>query len=231
MTNESIDFDKVKEKMRLVNEVKEIAALIFHRYFKKGYVPFQWPVSLMFHGAYTDYLSDLVFFKEKLRLLIAEIDSNIRKGLVLNYKQEHIPRILFVGGPGLDPVLAQTIQKQGGCLLYIDIFPNSLRHQLIDLSGDFILKYGQYMLGKANFVKGIEDSMRFWLKQASMLDVEGIVFCETWACRFIAPGYRYFKDRVRDELGIPVVNVAFNDLGENAGQITTRIEALMEMLR
>ncbi|NVM27829.1 MAG: 2-hydroxyacyl-CoA dehydratase [Candidatus Helarchaeota archaeon] len=231
LTNESIDYEKVKEKMRLVNDVKKMAALILNRYFKKGYVPLHWPASVLLHGAFVDYLSDIKFFHEKLRLLIAEIEANIKSGTIRNYKKEDIPRILFVGSPGFDPVLAQAIDNQGGSLLYIDIFPNKLRYELIDLSGDFILKYAYYLLGRTNFTKGIENSIDFWIRQASLLHVDGIVFNDVWGCRFVAPSFRLFKDRVQEELEIPVVGVGFHEMGENVGQISTRIEAFMELVK
>lgn len=231
MTGESIDFKKVKQKMKLVNDIKRICALILNRYFKKGYVPLHWPASMLLHGAYVDYLSDIEFFHEKLRLLIAEIEAKIKKGKIRNYKKENIPRILFVGSPGFDPILAQTIENQGGTLLHLDIFPNELRHQLIDLTGDFILKYAYYMLGKTNFKKGIEDSLNFWVRQAKLLDIDGILFNEVWGCRFLAPSFRLFRDKVREELGIPVVKMNFHDFSENIGQISTRIEAFMELLK
>jgi len=231
LTGESIDFNKVKENMKLVNDVKKIAELILNRYYKKGYVPIHWPASALLHGAFVDYLSDIKFFHEKLRLLIAEIEANIKKGIIRNYKQENIPRILFVGSPGFDPVVAQIIGNQGGTLLYLDIFPNELRNQLIDLSGDFILKYADYLLGKTNFRRGIEDSLDFWLLQAKLLDIDGIVFNDVWGCRFVAPSFKLFKDQVRQELGIPVIRVNFHEFSENLGQMTTRIEAFMELIK
>jgi len=231
MTNESIDFKKVKEKMKLVNDIKKITALILNRYYKKGYVPLHWPASVLIHGAYVDYLSDLNFFHEKFRLLVTEIEANIKNGMIRNYKQENIPRIMFVGSPGFDPVLAQIIDNQGGTLLHLDIFPNELRHQLIDLTGDFILKYAYYLLGKTNFKKGIEDSIEFWVKQARLIDIDGILFNEVWGCRFLGPCFRLFRDRVREELEIPVLRMNFHDFGENLGQISTRIEAFMELIK
>ena len=231
LTGESIDFKEVKEKMKLVNDVKRIAALILNRYYKKGYVPIHWPASAVLHGAFVDYLSDIKFFHEKLRLLIAEIETNIKKGIIRNYKQENIPRILFVGSPGFDPVVAQIIEKQGGTLLYLDIFPNKLRDQLIDLSGDFILNYANYLLGKTNFRRGIEDSLDFWMLQARLLDIDGIVFNDVWGCRFVAPSFKLFKDQVRKELEIPVIRINFHQFSENLGQMTTRIEAFMELVK
>ncbi|MFX1492969.1 MAG: 2-hydroxyacyl-CoA dehydratase [Promethearchaeota archaeon] len=231
ITGESMDFKKMKERMKLVNNIKKIAALLLNRYYRRGYVPLHWPASLLIHGAYVDYLSDLKFFHEKFRLLITEIEANIKKGMIRNYKQENIPRILFVGSPGFDPLLAQAIEKQGGTLLLLDIFPNELRHQLIDLTGDFILKYAYYLLGKTNFKKGIEDSIEFWVKQAKLIDAEGILFNEVWGCRFLAPCFRLFRDRVREELEIPVLRMNFHGFSENIGQINTRIEAFMEVIK
>jgi benzoyl-CoA reductase/2-hydroxyglutaryl-CoA dehydratase subunit BcrC/BadD/HgdB len=231
LINESIDFKEVKENMKLVNDVKKIYALILNRYYKRGYVPLHWPACMLLHGASVDYLSDIKFYHEKFRLLITEIETNIKKGIIRNYKQENIPRILFVGSPGFDPVVAQLIENQGGTLLYLDIFPNELRHQLIDLSGDFILNYANYLLGKTNFRRGIQDSLDFWLQQSRLLDIDGIVFSDVWGCRFVAPSFKLFRDQIRKELEIPILRINFHEFSENLGQMTTRIEAFMELVR
>ncbi len=230
LTGVGIDFAGVKARMKKVNELKAIAALIFHKYFKKGYVPFHWTASLLLHAAYTDYLSDLDFFHERMHRLLAIIDKKIRDGTFSNYEREGIPRVLVVGGPGFDPAVAQMFEKARVCFLYLDVFPNELQYELLDLSGDFIVKYAHYLLGKMNYKRGVEDLHDFWLEQARLLRVDGIVFTDVWGCRHIAPSFRLFKDRAHAELGIPVLQIHFKDLGEHLGQLTTRIEAFLDLI-
>lgn len=230
MTGEDIDFNYVKKRMKKVNDTKNIAALILKRYYQKGYVPLHWIASLLVHGAYVDFLSDIDFFHEKLRLLIAEIERGIKTDTIRNYKKEGIPRILIAGSPGFDPQLPPVIEKQGGCFLYCDIFQSLQRHHLIDLTGDFIDKYAHYLLVN-NVVRGTEDLIDMWIEKAKLLDADGIVFNEVWGCRFITPSFKLFKDRVREELEIPVVGVNFHNFGENIGQVSTRIEAFMELIQ
>ncbi|MHA1146256.1 MAG: 2-hydroxyacyl-CoA dehydratase, partial [Candidatus Helarchaeota archaeon] len=224
VTNENVDFNHAKKKMKLVNETRQMAALIFNKYYRKGYVPLHWVSSLLVHGAYTDSLSNIDFFHEKLRLLLTEIEQNMKKGTIRNYKKEGIPRILIAGSPGFDPALPQIIEKNGG-----DIFSNYDKSNMIALNGDFIEKYTDYLLLN-NFEKGTEDLMDFWIEKARLVKADGIVFNEVWGCRFITPSFKLLKDRARNELEIPVIGVNFHNFGENVGQISTRIEAFMELL-
>ncbi|NHI91580.1 MAG: 2-hydroxyacyl-CoA dehydratase [Candidatus Lokiarchaeota archaeon] len=230
MTNESIDFNYVKEKMKLVNETRKIAALIQNRYYNRGYVPLHAGGSTLISGAYTDYLSDINFFQEKMRLLVREIENNIKAGIIRNYKKEGIPRILIAGSPGFDPELPTIIKNNGGCLLYLDIFSNSKYYELIDLTGDFLEKYAKFLL-RVNFEKGTEDLVEYWIDKAKQIDADGVVFNEVWGCRFITPSFKLLKDRIRDELEIPVVGINFHNFGENLGQINTRIGAFMELIK
>ncbi len=69
------------------------------------------------------------------------------------------------------------------------------------------------------------------LDKAKQIDADGILFNEVWGCRFITPSFRLFRDKVRDELEIPVVGINLHNFGENIGQLDTRIGAFMELIK
>ncbi|MHA1784816.1 MAG: 2-hydroxyacyl-CoA dehydratase [Candidatus Helarchaeota archaeon] len=230
ITNESIDFKYVKDNMKLINDTRKIGAIIQNRYYNRGYVPLHATASAALHGAYVDFLSDIKFFHEKLRSMIVDFEKKIKEGMIRNYKKEGIPRVLITGSPGFDPALPSIVQRHGGCFLYLDIFANKKFYSLIDLSGDFIEKYARFLL-KINYRKGTEDLIDYWIDKARQTDVDGIIFNEVWGCRFITPSYKLFKDRVREELDIPIVSINFHNFGENLGQVSTRIGAFMELIR
>lgn len=231
LTGTPVDLARAKARLAKVNALKRLAAFIFRRYFQRGFVPFHWVASLLLHGAYTDYLGDVDFFHARVQRLVAVLDKRYKDGTLRNYRQEGIPRVLVVGGPGFDPVVPRAFEGRGACFLYLDVFPNELQYQTIDLSGDLVPAYARYLLGKMNFRRGIEDLHDFWLRQAALLDVEGIVFTNVWGCHHVAPSFRLFKDRAQAELGIPVLGTNFKDFGEHVGQLSTRVEAFLDLLR
>jgi len=230
MTNETIDVKKFKERLKLMNDVRKIGALIQTRYYNKGYVPLHAAGAALVSGAYVDFLCNINYFHERMRLMVHEFETNIKKGIMKNYKKEGIPRILIAGSPGFEPALPSILQKNGGCLLYLDIFANTKIYSLVNLTGDLIENYAKFLM-RINFKLGPEDLIDYWMDKAKQVDADGIIFNEVWGCRFITPSFKLFRDRVRDELEIPVVGVNLHNLGENLGQLDTRIGAFMELIR
>ena len=132
LTNAPINIEKFKERIKLMNDTRKIAALIQSRYFNKGYVPLHAAGTALVAGAYVDFLSDIEYFHEKMRLMINEFEGKLKKGKLRNYKKEGIPRILIAGSPGFDPALPSVLQNNGGCLMYLDIFANAKIYSLVD---------------------------------------------------------------------------------------------------
>ena len=230
MTNESIDLKKLKERIKLMNDTRKIAALIQSRYYNKGYVPLHAAGAALVAGAYVDFLSNINYFHEKMRLMVHEFETNIKNGKFINFKKEGIPRILIAGSPGFEPALPSILQKHGGSLLYLDAFANAKIYSLVGLKGDIVENYAKFLL-RINFKVGTEDLTDYWLDKAKQVDADGIIFNEVWGCRFITPSFRLFRDRARDELEIPVVGINLHNFGENLGQLDTRIGAFMELIR
>ncbi|MBD3230223.1 MAG: hypothetical protein GF329_18740, partial [Candidatus Lokiarchaeota archaeon] len=78
---------------------------------------------------------------------------------------------------------------------------------------------------------GIIDLIDLWLDLAKDIKADGILFSKSWGCRFTTPAFKILKDRALDELSIPVLGLDFYTPGENLGQVKTRVEAFIEMIK
>jgi benzoyl-CoA reductase/2-hydroxyglutaryl-CoA dehydratase subunit BcrC/BadD/HgdB len=217
--------------IRRIAEINnEIRAYIreLYQYYIRGYVPVHTASLLLIHGAYVDYLSDITFYRDKLRNLLKEIRKKHKN--LANYKKEGIFRVVIAGSPGFDPVLPSTFENAGAVLLYLDLFESCIRYPSIKTTGDMIDNYAQYLLD-VNIKDGIQDLIEIWMGAAKRIQADAILFSHVWGCRFTTPAYRKMKDLVLEELGIPIIPLDFYSPGENLGQVKTRIGAFIEMLK
>ncbi len=216
-------------KIAIINN--EIRSLIreLYTYYIKGYVPVHTAVLLLLHGCYVDFLSDATYFRNKLRNLVHEIRRKYRKNLP-NYQKEGIHRVVIAGSPGFDPILPKTFEHAGAVLLYLDLFESCLQHPSVKVSGDMVENYAAYLID-LNIKEGIQDLIALWIGAAKRIKADAILFSHVWGCRFVTPAFRKLKDLVNSELGIPIIPLDFYSPGENIGQIQTRIDAFIEMLK
>ena len=93
-----------------------------------------------------------------------------------------------------------------------------------------IENYAKYLL-YLNIQEGIQDLIDVWMGIAKRIQADAILFSHVWGCRFTTPAFRKMKDRVTEELEIPIIPLDFYSPGDNIGQIKTRIGAFIEMLK
>ena len=68
------------------------------------------------------------------------------------------------------------------------------------------------------------------LKFALENKIDAVVYNQLFGCHSLTASYPALKKKLIRE-GIPSTLVNFNKIGENTGQMKTRIEALMELLK
>ena len=227
LSGSSITDAGIRRIAEITNEIREYIRELY-QYYIRGYVPIHTASLLLIHGAYVDYLSDITFYRDKLRNLLKEIRKKHKD--LANYKKEGIFRVVIAGSPGFDPVLPSTFENAGAVLLYLDLFESCIRYPSIKTTGDMIDNYAQFLLD-VNIKDGIQDLIEIWMGAAKRIQADAILFSHVWGCRFTTPAYRKMKDLVLEELGIPIIPLDFYSPGENLGQVKTRIGAFIEMLK
>lgn len=78
-----------------------------------------------------------------------------------------------------------------------------------------------------------EDRGHWTAEQAKKSRADGVIFMYQWGCNYQTAVARMINDVVKDELGIPTVNIEIAELGrmEALEQSENRVEAFIEMLR
>ena len=229
-TNEKFNNEKLIEILKIQEDIRKYFALI-HKLYLKGYVPLHAAGLALLHGCYVDLLSDPIFCRNKLGELVNEIYYKYKNNDLYNYRNEGIPRIIIAGSPGFDPALPSIFEDAGAAFLYLDLFQaaNDSKSRLYN-NVDGIESYKKFLID-FNCKNGILDFIDLWLKLAKDIKADGILFSKSWGCRFTTPVFKILKDRSLSELNIPVLGLDFFTPGENLGQIQTRVEAFIEMLK
>ncbi|MHA1229854.1 MAG: 2-hydroxyacyl-CoA dehydratase family protein [Candidatus Helarchaeota archaeon] len=222
--------EKLIEILELQQKIRKYLALI-HRLFMKGYVPLHAAALTLIHGCYVDLLSDPLFCKNKIKQLTEEIYRKYKDNELYNYRKEGIPRVIIAGSPGFDPALPSIFENAGAAFLYLDLFQSAKESKFkINKNMDGTELYKKYLI-ETNFVNGIIDLIDLWLNLARDIKADGILFSKSWGCRFTTPAFKILKDRALSELSIPVLGLDFYSPGENLGQVKTRVEAFIEMIK
>ncbi|MHA1358889.1 MAG: 2-hydroxyacyl-CoA dehydratase [Candidatus Helarchaeota archaeon] len=227
LSGSTITDAKIRRMAQITNEVRDYIRELYN-YYISGYVPLHTAALLLIHAGYVDFLSDATFYRDRLHQLVMHFRRHSKK--ILNYRKEGVTRVVIAGSPGFDPILPSTFENNNAVLLYLDLFESCLRYPAINTTGDMIKNYANYLL-ETNIQEGIFDLLDLWMSIAKRIKADAILFSNVWGCRFTTPAYRKMKNLVQDELGIPILPLDFYTPGENIGQIQTRIEAFMELLR
>ncbi|MHA1268570.1 MAG: 2-hydroxyacyl-CoA dehydratase [Candidatus Helarchaeota archaeon] len=222
---------KDERLIKILEIKKEIYSYLkrIHKLYIKGYVPLHAAALTLIHGCYVDLLSDPNFCLNKIKLLTNEIYRNFKSNEYYNYVKEGIPRIIICGSPGFDPALPSIFESAGASFLYLDLF-QAAKDFNIKISKSGLKSFKEYLI-KSNFQNGISDLVDLWIRLAKNIKADGILFSKSWGCRFTTPIFKKFKEYVMSELSIPVLGLDFYFPGENLGQVKTRIDAFIEMIK
>ncbi len=227
LSGSTITDSRLRKVAIINNEIRSYLRELY-QYYIKGYVPIHTAGLFLISGSYVDFLSDPKYYRNSLRNLLNEIRRKHKN--LPNYHKENITRVVVAGSPGIDPSVPAIFEDNNAVLLYLDLFESCILNPSIKISGDMIENYAKYLL-YLNIQKGIQDLIDVWMSIAKRIQADAILFSHVWGCRFTTPAFRKMKDRVTEELEIPIIPLDFYSPGDNIGQIKTRIGAFIEMLK
>jgi len=167
-------------------------------------------------------------FNQKLEALLPELEKRERSDHLL-------PRLLMIGGACDSPDFIDFIESRGAHIV-ADGLCFGLRHYmgLIDEKAENPLEAiaDRYLtlLPCPAMIDGLEHSYEILKTIIEESKVQGIVSARLKFCDHFAGGRKLLADRLRQDQSIPVIELEREYNTTKSGQLSTRIQAFLELL-
>ncbi|HME52717.1 MAG TPA: 2-hydroxyacyl-CoA dehydratase family protein [Candidatus Lokiarchaeia archaeon] len=233
VTGNKFSEERLAEAITITNELKALYKEILFVISKNGVIPYN-PLTfsevqalLMF--SYVDFNSNLKAYRSNVKNLYAEMLRRVDQGL--GFDATGHAKILYMPMfTGLEQENLKMLARFDAEVIFADwevlgmLEPVSTTGNVVRNFIRHFLRLNQYFGPSSEL---LSNSM---IRVARELDVDGVLFQGTFACKNIGPVLKMFKEKARAS-GIPVVETSFNNVGENVEQNKTRLEAFMEMIK
>lgn len=179
----------------------------------------------MLHFGYTDHLSKgSRYFDQSLQSLLREFKRNLTTDL------SESPKLLLAPMfGGFEPDIMKITSNFGCRLLYADYFALGVLDP-IEETVDPIYNYSKHLMNISQHWHDNVSIIDNWIKLIKDLKLDGVIFNAVYGCKSFTPAFKLFKDRLL-ELEVPIIELSFHNMGENLGQLETRIGAFVEMIK
>lgn len=168
-------------------------------------------------------------FNEKLEILLPELDGRVSG-------KAGLPRLLIIGGACDSPEFIDFIESKGASVV-ADGLCFGLRHYqgIIDEhAADPLQAIADRYFSRVScpsVIDGFDQGYAILREIISELGVQGVVsarlkFCDHWsAARML------LKDAMQKDSGVPLLDIEREYFTTGSGQISTRVQAFLEMLK
>ncbi|MHA1796834.1 MAG: 2-hydroxyacyl-CoA dehydratase [Candidatus Helarchaeota archaeon] len=179
----------------------------------------------MVHFGFTDHVGN----SEKFLKLLMKVNQNLNKlskKESLEGKDSKIMLTPMFGG--FETQLMKIVSDLGGNLLFIDWEILGLLDEIKE-EGSVLENVANYLLNfSRNFINNTTLTKR-WIEIVQKYDLNGVVFNSVYGCKSLTPASRAMKESLQ-EIDVPMLDLSFQNLDENIGQIKTRVGAFIEIL-
>ncbi len=222
--------DKLKDAIKLVNR-ERIVMKKLHKLNNHKPAPLT-GMDMMLAQHIKDFNVDKSAGIELIERLIAEVEERIKKGIYAF--SENAPRILLTGCPvgnGSEKVL-KVLEESGASVVALencsgykdlDILVDETKDPITALAEKYIstpCSCMTYNEGRLNLIKRLVDEYK----------VDGVVDLTWIACHTYNVESYTVRNFVRDELGLPFLQIETDYSDSDMGQIKVRVEAFLETM-
>jgi len=224
----SISENKLLEKIKLSNKIRE-EFLKFNLLWSNHSNVIS-PHSFiylysMIHFGFTDHLSD----SKKYLKLVTDINKQIENLAKSKNDGENLPKLMLVPMfGGFETQLMKIVSDLGGRLSFLDWEALALL-QNIKETGNIIENYADYFLGFSRNFMTNSSLTKIWVDITKKYELDGVIFNSVYGCKSLTPASRFLKEELQ-KIDVPMLDLSFQNLDENLGQLITRVGAFIEML-
>ena len=96
--------------------------------------------------------------------------------------------------------------------------------------GNVLENYADFLL---NFAKIFETNNSMTDRTIEIIkkyEIGGVIFNSVYGCKSLTPSVRFMKDKLQ-KIDVPMLDISFQNLDENIGQLKTRVGAFIEILK
>jgi benzoyl-CoA reductase subunit C len=167
-------------------------------------------------------------FNRKLESLLTELETR-------RVSENNLPRLMIVGGACDAPEFIEFIESKGACIV-ADGLCFGLRHYMgtIDEKATDPIEAiaDRYMarIPCPSFIDGFDRTYAVLKEIIDDLDVQGVVSARLKFCDHFAGARKLLTDQLRQDKSVPVVELEREYNTIKSGQLSTRIQAFLELL-
>lgn len=230
ITGTTITSEKLRQQILLTNQVRESYSKVLDIWARERIplAPLTFSYFLaMLHIGFSDLMSDPKFYNEVLQQLLKDFQKATKSG---GYDVSSQPKFVLVNCiGGYEPKLPEIVDQLGGRLLLADVEVFRMLTP-IEPSGDILRNYAKFLMQFESSWQDNQTLVGRYVSVAEKYGVNNILFNNTYGCKSITPSLRFFKERLQDS-AMSVVDIGFQNIGDNLEQTKTRIGAVMEIIR
>ncbi|MHA1435991.1 MAG: 2-hydroxyacyl-CoA dehydratase [Promethearchaeota archaeon] len=234
LTGNVVTDNSLRKQFRISNQVKRYYKTILYEIGDSNFYPcnpatFSEILSLL-SISFQDYNSNAQRYLENISQLVKEMRERIKKkiGMDVSKKPKFLLTPMF---GGWEPETHEIIYELGGRVIYADWDILGMLEEInVQENYDPIEEYARFLLNMTNKGIGYDNSTLTdsYLKIAKKIKADGIIFNQLFGCHSISNCYTLLKDKAR-RIELPTILLNFNKIGENLGQIRTRLQAFCEI--
>ncbi len=167
-------------------------------------------------------------FNKRLEALLPELEKR-------QVAETRLPRLLIIGGACDSPGFIDFIESKGACIV-ADGLCFGLRHYMgiIDeAASDPLEAIADRYLARIpcpSIIDGFDQSYAILKEIIDELDVQGVISARLKFCDHFAGIRKMLVDQLRQEKSVPVLELEREYNTTSSGQISTRIQAFLELL-
>lgn len=167
-------------------------------------------------------------FNQRLEALLPELEKR-------DLPDHQVPRLLIVGGACDSPEFVEFIESRGAAVV-ADGLCFGLRHygglisETAEDPWEAIAERYISRLPCPAVLDGTEQSYRILKTVIDQKGVQGVVSARLKFCDHFAGGRKLLADRLRQDISIPVIELEREYNTVKSGQLSTRLQAFLEML-